>query len=98
MAETLVLPDKLQAGDVIEWIFQTERGGSAWLKFYTNDGQEISRQIIKNGCLKDIFDFLAIGENLAQENGLVFQCQPVKNSGGITPIRGIFLSQKKSHI
>ena len=94
MTQKIAVPEILTEGWVAEWIPWDQRGERTCLKFYTNNGQEVSRQELS---LFSFFDFVALAENVAQENGLTLHCSEFADKGGSAPVRCIFINPRQSH-
>lgn len=93
------VPSGLQDGCVLEWIPRQMRSqGNGLLKFYDRLGYELSVQEIKNGCPADLFDFLALAQNLANEQNLSVDCPTTFSPDQIPriPVRCVFISKARA--
>ena len=93
------VPKGLQSGCVLEWIPKKMRStGNGLLKFYNKGGDELAVQEIKNGCPADLFDFLALAQNLANEQDLSVDCPSTFMPDKIPtiPVRCVFISNKEA--
>jgi len=93
------VPEGLQAGCVLEWIPKKMRSqGNGLLKFYDKGGSEIGVQEIRNGCPTDLFDFLALAQNLANEQNLSVDCPStfMPDQLPTIPVRCVFISKEEA--
>ena len=84
-------PNELSPGWVIEWIHKPSEGGKGLIKFYRENGESFESRKITNGYPRDIFDFVALAQNMASEKGLSVGCSEADEkiffSGSNAPIR-----------
>jgi hypothetical protein len=68
------VPNELSPGWVIEWISKPTGGEKGFIKFYRENGETFKCDEIQNGHPRNVFDFVALAQNMASEKGLSVSC------------------------